>query len=667
MTNETLCCTTLKLFKRNEDRDMGKNKKNQKANIPAIKKLSDSRTGGQVALRGYTYQFLYSCYLILLLANDNNIFHLEGIEDIDRIRQENGLDDICHIQLKYSENRQDASFLKDVLKNFLEVYLLDQSRSFKLVYDFNVARGNLSKLFEGNLDNTSREYWEKKIAEIQSENTSWDWSAYDFNDFMSKLSFENVKKTNLETEVEKILIQKYDITTNNIVLFANSVKILCLERMTGRGCVTKKDIDNCIEAVKFDISKGAQNPAHSWIRRLDFSVHVADTDRSYYEGKKATVADIVKGLPIQRPQLEKDIIKTIKDTTITVIKSSSGQGKTTLALRASYELQSEYVIYQLNLCDDIKELGHITDYFKSRIRLGEKIIILIDNLDGHLGCWNSLAQMMQTELPFHYRILITARESDWYNYSGDLSNIHSIKVIKPVLNDKEAKEIFNTFQKINTIHPEIKDWRRAWNKIADRQLLIEYVYLITHGEMLSERISVQMSGIGKSEFGRIKCEILRKVCFADICGIKLSVNSLYSNISEHCEYDYGEMLRSMEEEFLVRTSGNGIFIEGLHPVRSKHIVDNLHEFSLIDETAISVIKMAQSADIPGIFSHLPEFDLRREEIYCRAADLLIEKSLADCYTALQGLFSGSVMRYYRENRTYFDDANAHGGLFLIST
>ena len=138
---------------------MGKStkKKNKKVTAPKanIQELSISRDGGQIALRGYSYQFLYSCYLILSSSNPSNFFQLEGIEDIDCIMQKNGSNDITHIQLKYSVNKQDASFLTDVLKNFLEAYLLDQNRFFKLVYDFPVAKGNLSKIFASKLDEKS--------------------------------------------------------------------------------------------------------------------------------------------------------------------------------------------------------------------------------------------------------------------------------------------------------------------------------------------------------------------------------------------------------------------------------------------------------------------------------------------------------------------------------
>ena len=651
---------------------MLKGTKKKKRNISppktSIQELSDSRDGGQIALRGYSYQFLYSCYLILSSTDPDTSFQLEGIEDIDRIKQTDGGSDITHIQLKYSINKQDASFLSSVLKNFLEAYLIDQDRAFKLVYDFPVANGHLSKLFESNLDSKSRAYWIGVISDIKHDNPSWNWAIYDFDQFISCLSFERVGKTSLAGEIEKALIKAYDITTDNTVLFANSIKILCFEKMEQRSYITRSELDRLIQLVKIDISKGSQNPAHSWISKLDFSVPVREDGRSYFEGKKATPADIASKIPIRRHNIEKEIMDSIQENIVTVIKASSGQGKTTLALLTAYAMQSEYKPYQLMWCDDIREIGNIVQYFKARIQLGEKILILIDGLDKHLCEWNNLAQLLQSELHRHYKIIITSRESDWYHYSGDLSNIQSLKVIKPVLEEKEAQEIYNLFKKAKHVHQNIISWQKAWNMISGRQLLIEYIYLLTHGEMLSERIASQISEIGQSPTGKAKCDILRKVCFADICGIMLSINNLYLSQPETAGADFGELLKSMESEFLVHVNHESGYVEGLHPVRSKHIVDKLHEFFPIDNTALSVIKIARKSDYAILFSHLPEFNFNTDEFFSRVVEVLWdEDNYSNYITAIQGLFSGSVMNYYRSNRDAFNEANAHGGLFLIST
>ena len=137
-----------------------KRKSNKKTSVAKvnIQELQESRDGGQIALKGYSYQFLYSCNLILS-ADANTTFTLEGIEDIDSVKYSDDSKIITHIQLKYSTQRQDASFMDSVLKNYLEAYLIDKNRYFKLVYDFSVATGNLSKLFLENLDKNSKEFW----------------------------------------------------------------------------------------------------------------------------------------------------------------------------------------------------------------------------------------------------------------------------------------------------------------------------------------------------------------------------------------------------------------------------------------------------------------------------------------------------------------------------
>ena len=435
---------------------------------------------------------------MILSSNENDtVFTLEGIEDIDTIKFSNNDYNIIHIQLKYSKKKQDASFMDDVLKNYLEAYLIDSNRQFKLVYDFAVATGNLSKLFSGTLDKAAKKFWMNKINSIRNETTSWNWNEFDFDDFISHLSFDNVKKDSLEKNIEDSLLKNFGIEIYNIVLYANGIKLLCFDRMESRGEITCGDISRCIEEIKFDISKGIQNPAHSWIQRVQFSKSEGYAS-DYYEGKKAVSSDIANNLPIERPIAEKEIIDSISNNTITIIKTSSGQGKTTLALRAILALNEEYTPYQIIRCNNDSELGHIIDYFHMRTRIGEKPLILLDNLDAHLSEWNLLAQLMQTSVTYHYKILVTTRENDWYNYSGDISNLHHLQIIKPVLSEKEAEDIFNSLRKAGKLHHDITDWKKAWAKIADRKLLIEYVYLLTHGEMIVERISAQMKEIGNT-------------------------------------------------------------------------------------------------------------------------------------------------------------------------
>lgn len=137
-----------------------------------ISEIEQKRTGGQLSLMGYSYQLLYSIYLTLKYVKVNSYAKFEEIEDIDtyKVEQNENNNTIYHTQLKYSTIQQDASFLKSVLKNFLEVYLLDKSnenRYFKLVYNFKISQGNLHKLINNKLDKKSTKYWRKvKVCNI---------------------------------------------------------------------------------------------------------------------------------------------------------------------------------------------------------------------------------------------------------------------------------------------------------------------------------------------------------------------------------------------------------------------------------------------------------------------------------------------------------------------
>ena len=91
-----------------------------------------------------------------------------------------------------------------MLKNFLEAYVLDKNRAFKVVDDFSVAKGHLSKLVNNILDSDELQYWKATVDEIKNENPQWNWNQLDFDDFISKVSYENIKKAVLAERVETV-------------------------------------------------------------------------------------------------------------------------------------------------------------------------------------------------------------------------------------------------------------------------------------------------------------------------------------------------------------------------------------------------------------------------------------------------------------------------------
>lgn len=86
-----------------------------------------------------------------------------------------------------------------------------------MIYDIQVAKENLSKLFDGSVDITYNTYWTKIIEQIKEEYPFWNWNDFSYDCFMSNFFGENRKST-LSREIEKLLIGTYDIITDNICL-----------------------------------------------------------------------------------------------------------------------------------------------------------------------------------------------------------------------------------------------------------------------------------------------------------------------------------------------------------------------------------------------------------------------------------------------------------------
>ena len=184
--------------------------------------------------------------------------------------------------------------------------------------------------------------------------------------------------------------------------------------------------------------------------------------------------------------------------------------------------------------------------------------------------------------------------------------------------------------------------------------------------MLSERINNQLTKIGATDTGKIKCEILRKICFADICGLKISTNKLINSLTESTSQDYGELLKSIENEFFIRIDNIEKYIEGLHPIRSQHIVEKLHEFVNVEKTALEIVSIVDPLYYPKLFSCFPKLIKNKEDFYTYLIKKIWNKNNLSLYIdALHGVFSGSVLEYFLTNKNNFDDANQHGGLPLL--
>lgn len=312
---------------------MKKNRKQSKRNIQTIK---EKREGGSIAIRGFNFQFLYASYKILRELSDkdtNNSIGLEGIEDIDILHNNE------FIQVKSSINDINSSIFwnMNVLKNYLEVYVNNIDLNFRFVHNTTILDENLKGLEKGKLDSKTLTYWTDKIKSLN------DATDINIEAFLKKITFEKVDTDNLISQCKKLLLEKFDLNNGTEEQFLISLLYHISQWSEHRKTIRYKDLLEVVQFVEDSSSKTTTNQAieQNLITEILYDTENSTTDMGYFDGKSAKPIHIALGLPVEREVWQNRIKESLEKFDITIIKSSSGQGKSTLAWQVAYDLQKD--------------------------------------------------------------------------------------------------------------------------------------------------------------------------------------------------------------------------------------------------------------------------------------------------------------------------------------
>ncbi len=645
-------------------------------NLYPVEVLLKRRTGGSVNLKGIGFQLNYAMWKtldFLDVTKKERKIRLEGIEDIDLIKIHlNASKEYEFIQVKYSENKLDSFtfWSKGILQNFLEVYLQITNVKFRFVHNMDITDGYLHDLSTYDISEKSLKYWHRKIEDFKVSDKAriWNWNDFDLEKFLSAIKFEKLSEPDIENKCIKHLIENLQLNVENEHQYLRALFYSIFKWSRDRETIRFDDLNSVIETVREDIAKGVINPAiqNKWISRVSFNKDVTIDVKDYYEGKSARPIHIAKGLPVKRINWEEKIENYFKDFDITVIKSSSGQGKSTLVWQVGKKLlETGYSLYELNWCSDEDKLGAIISFIVAKINIGESPIIVVDGLTQAVSKWSILAERCYN-LPVKF--MITSREEDWYRYGGDASRL-SLGCLNIHMSCKEAQDIFTQFRQNRKLHRSIDNWQSAWEKVKEKGLLIEFIYLLTFGEMLKERLTKQIKNLNEEEDGAAKIEILRMVTLADICNIKLSSQNLIETIQKNIGVisDRNEVIKSLENEYYIKL--DKVYVEGLHPVRSSHLSDLLHSNIPVANSLINLLPLIEKEYIYDFCFKAPLLitDTGKTYFYENIAIFLAQKSYFELVKSIEGIFSCTVIKHWESNREIYDDVFEHGGLLLVAS
>jgi hypothetical protein len=647
---------------------MNKNKESQnnykvKDIINPLEYILSKRIGGSVNIGGIHYQTLYACLRILKeLHNENNAsIQLEGIEDLDLNRPQLTNDNYEYIQVKTSKNKLDAGTFWNlgVLQNYIEIYKNEPKSKFKLVYNMNIASGNMKDLVNNHLNDNSRKFWIDKLSSLR-------YSEIDHSQFLESISFELMSTIEIVNQIIKLLFQNWNVNKGAEEQFLKSLFYNVLAWSKDRKKITRGDIKLLFQEIIDSYSKTPINEAlkNDWIKPVQFIPQDKDYS-NYYDGKAAMPIHIAQGLPARRITWEKKIESQLENSDISVIKSSSGQGKSTLAWQVCFNLKDAYDIYQVQFCPDWNSANSIIQFIESRLHIGQLPLIVIDGLDSIIQGWKHIVERT-IELPVKY--LITTRNEDWYRYGADISKIN-LQLTDINLSIEEARNIYNQLKKKEKLHEEVTSWQSIWEQVKESGLLIEYTYLLTKGEMIQERLKYQISNLNRSQCAASKLEILRLVALADCMNIKIRTSSLISHINKTIGFqqDRGAILKELKNEYFLNLETK--YISGLHPVRSKHLVDLLHNTLPIEDSLISLHNLLDENYLFNFFINVPLFIKAnaKREFYDVLGKNLSEKSFSDMVVALDGTLHIEPQIYWENNRQIYDDVFNTGGIELFLT
>jgi hypothetical protein len=229
------------------------------------------------------------------------------------------------------------------------------------------------------------------------------------------------------------------------------------------------------------------------------------------------------------------------------------------------------------------------------------------------------------------------------------------EVVEPYLDLSEARQLFRQLQRNGRLHADVRSAETSYERLREPKLLLEYVYLLTHGEMLSERLRHQVARFAELGEDPAKVELLRRVSVAQRLGVELRVENMLRGL--HLRDDAQHVVQSLAREYATVESGR---LVGLHWVRSAHLASLLHEgFPNLAVTALSVLDAADPQDVSVVVANaLDDGSAERDQFWRGLLERSRRREPAPVLPLLDGIFEAGELAFFRANKAHFDAAVA---------
>ncbi len=612
--------------------------------------LVRERYHGAANIRGILFQMLCSIFKVLELKNDE-VFSVrfEGVEDIDVLDLRGSVGKNNFIQVKWSSKPWTWSQVKSVFSNFYDVYRKNQDACFELLVNFELKK-DLEKLTRfSQIGTQDRKRLVNKCRNIFGVPKP---SIQEVEAFLSKIAIRSISDEEIRVHLKRKLAEDYGLNSDIVDVYLRALLGRFLEWAGERKTILRSDIDRIHESISTAIANERFNaPGQGLISYISWKPDASPED--FIDAKPVRPGHIVAGLDVRRTDWLALVEQAVRKSRICVIRGPSGHGKSTLLFRYARDFWPGKNTLVIHVCETDEQVQSIIKYLQFLKNYLQPFIVLLDNVGSRTKKWPELARECLT---LDFCFLMSVRQEDWHRYGRE--NIGQMEILDPTFNIEDAKEIYRVLANRGRVHETVESAEWAYEMLDQPALILEYVFLISHGKMLRDLLSDQIRIIVENREDKAKIELLRRVSVADTYGVGLLVDELEKTVE--FDRDQYKTIESMQGEYLRTEEGT---IYGLHPVRSSHIAELLHnDLRNRTTTAILNVSSVQSDSLPDFISNcLVDDRIDVEKFKQKLIELKDLKDPVRLTKVLDGLYDAGERMFIREIKPTLDLAWEHSG------
>lgn len=289
--------------------------------------------------------------------------------------------------------------------------------------------------------------------------------------------------------------------------------------------------------------------------------------QEYLQGVSAHPTHIRNNLDFKRNYWIGEIQAVINSKGVAILKGVSGQGKSTLCYRYLIDTYPEGCVFCVRSIANEGQAQNLVTALDGLGKYNKNLIIYIDVQPGET-LWAFLLQELQSR-GLSIPVLISIRDED-YNLTPISGKAIQYGIVELALSKEEAAHIYSSFTETQP-HTEHRTFEEAWQSFGGQGPLIEFVYLLTNNQTLTQRLQGQIDALLQEGVSDEWLELLQLVCYAGRLGCAVNLTAVKD--VTHCSTMHAA-IRRLKDEYLIREVDENT-IEALHPVRAKIVFDAL--------------------------------------------------------------------------------------------